>query len=1211
MFESHSGECGFESWSGHPELRLPWFPEVTRGKRWDGSLIKAMAESFLSLCTDCASGLHVWHYNTTLDNSVRFDVSNSTPAISLLASHQGEPGSVPSRTTPGFSHVGFVPDNAAGPQVFAGISCYPNPCIPGLLNSHLTLLSSALKTSAGPWSRSEGVIRAKLKRTSSASSLLRARLKLFPVAGVHLDFCSRFDQLESSSAACMSDEAGPFAFRTYTRQKARSKYRNSIRLERASKNQSSNTHKTTYDRVKRCRERKINIKASERVNEMQCGFLRWGGGGYKSADRSCKPLWTDLVSDGCSLLLTVSYWLSCRLASGLPDADWRVAFQHSASLHWPGRKCDLAVSIAENNRNSADVVESSFTGVEPRNSSPAHHGQHMSGWCSANSSSAGRNSGGGCRVGTSPEFAVSSTPLAELALRIPDIASSLVRSPNPEVPLHWAVLPSGLILTDVYSKHLAAVLEFLTFHFCKYEDWLANRARPSPKIKVHPVICGRAINEVPADYHIPSPQQWNASHRRSTGRSTGSNTEAPDNIWARRAGRPFIFEPGATCTPPNPLPGYFHLLINCGRLPPRRFGLNTRLGHSGLSHVGIVPDDAVGRRAFSGSPVSPTPSFRCRSIFTPITLIGSEDLDVKNHALQRCTSIKQATALVATMCSLGATRCLRTTNLRVPTLTRAALTRTSSASSFLRARRAVFPSAQRCLPSRCASQCRPFRFPEKRETGPGGFCPLMMGGRRVAARVFGTRQVCGGLPRDWRTWADRDLSGGRDCNVVKIAARRRGVITRWAEPCVPSCTNRRRGPREIDNGSFITRYAFGSCRSARRSGDCQSNSAYRNKGSVYDRNRASERDSECPIHRTLQSKNETLYAYGRGTMKMVLLTSPDKSRFNEGGVVVRLLASHTGEPGFDSRRGRSRIFACGNRSGRCPLAGGFFRRSPVPPPPSLYSGAAPYSPCFILIGSQDLLELFARKSGVSCRRTLENRDAEQHTPRTPAAFVRQKKMAPLDSSNTSTHRSPISKRPAATTRQTIKLGSRPSSQPSRDRLMDGRLTDATDGCESTLTQPKDHLPLHAVGRRSKTKPVRVPDAARRRIDWARPHHAKIDSAHKTVPTRKAEYMYYQDTRYNHAQHTHRKIAQGKRTESKAILYKSCECAPCVANQNLMGGMMRPTVVLLAACSRGYAGRGRHPAVEGLRRCSRGGRGVRKLLFDAPPPLPLPRALINR
>ncbi|KAJ8884427.1 hypothetical protein PR048_016284 [Dryococelus australis] len=52
----------------------------------------------------------------------------------------------------------------------------------------------------------------------------------------------------------------------YSRQKAKSKYRNRIRLERASQKQSNDTHKTPYDRVKRCRERKINIKAPERVN---------------------------------------------------------------------------------------------------------------------------------------------------------------------------------------------------------------------------------------------------------------------------------------------------------------------------------------------------------------------------------------------------------------------------------------------------------------------------------------------------------------------------------------------------------------------------------------------------------------------------------------------------------------------------------------------------------------------------------------------------------------------------------------------------------------------------------------------------------------------------------------------------------------------------------------------------------------------------------
>ncbi|KAJ8868745.1 hypothetical protein PR048_030285 [Dryococelus australis] len=48
---------------------------------------------------------------------------------------------------------------------------------------------------------------------------------------------------------------------------------------------------------------------------------------------------------------------------------------------------------------------------------------------------------------------------------------------------------------------------------------------------------------------------------------------------------------------------------------------------TGFSQEGIVPDDAVGRRV----PVSPTPSFRRRSIFSSITLIASQDLAVKSR----------------------------------------------------------------------------------------------------------------------------------------------------------------------------------------------------------------------------------------------------------------------------------------------------------------------------------------------------------------------------------------------------------------------------------------------------------------------------------------------------------------------------------------------------------------------------------------------------
>ncbi|KAJ8879118.1 hypothetical protein PR048_019724 [Dryococelus australis] len=50
-------------------------------------------------------------------------------------------------------------------------------------------------------------------------------------------------------------------------------------------------------------------------------------------------------------------------------------------------------------------------------------------------------------------------------------------------------------------------------------------------------------------------------------------------------------------------------------------------GLSGFSHVGIVPDDAVGRRVFRGSHVSPALSFRRCSILTLITLAVSLYLD--------------------------------------------------------------------------------------------------------------------------------------------------------------------------------------------------------------------------------------------------------------------------------------------------------------------------------------------------------------------------------------------------------------------------------------------------------------------------------------------------------------------------------------------------------------------------------------------------------
>ncbi|KAJ8887565.1 hypothetical protein PR048_013781 [Dryococelus australis] len=52
----------------------------------------------------------------------------------------------------------------------------------------------------------------------------------------------------------------------------------------------------------------------------------------------------------------------------------------------------------------------------------------------------------------------------------------------------------------------------------------------------------------------------------------------------------------------------------------------------GFSHVGIVPDDAAGRRVSRGSPVSPAPSFRCAPFPPRFTFIDIQDLNVESSS---------------------------------------------------------------------------------------------------------------------------------------------------------------------------------------------------------------------------------------------------------------------------------------------------------------------------------------------------------------------------------------------------------------------------------------------------------------------------------------------------------------------------------------------------------------------------------------------------
>ncbi|KAJ8878135.1 hypothetical protein PR048_022602 [Dryococelus australis] len=98
----------------------------------------------------------------------------NTRAARLRASHQGEPGSIPGRVTPGYSHVGIVPDDTSG-WVFSGISHSSLSLHSALLYSHIIspLSPSALNTSL--WNAREREKREtpeKIRRPTASSSTI-------------------------------------------------------------------------------------------------------------------------------------------------------------------------------------------------------------------------------------------------------------------------------------------------------------------------------------------------------------------------------------------------------------------------------------------------------------------------------------------------------------------------------------------------------------------------------------------------------------------------------------------------------------------------------------------------------------------------------------------------------------------------------------------------------------------------------------------------------------------------------------------------------------------------------------------------------------------------------------------------------------------------------------------------------------------------------
>ncbi|KAJ8872667.1 hypothetical protein PR048_026278 [Dryococelus australis] len=75
-----------------------------------------------ALLADCVPVQCIEVGQTPYIQTMQARMSHGGAVVRLLAFH-----SIPSRVTPGFSYVGIVSDDAAGPWVLSGISCFPPP----------------------------------------------------------------------------------------------------------------------------------------------------------------------------------------------------------------------------------------------------------------------------------------------------------------------------------------------------------------------------------------------------------------------------------------------------------------------------------------------------------------------------------------------------------------------------------------------------------------------------------------------------------------------------------------------------------------------------------------------------------------------------------------------------------------------------------------------------------------------------------------------------------------------------------------------------------------------------------------------------------------------------------------------------------------------------------------------------------------------------
>ncbi|KAJ8865868.1 hypothetical protein PR048_033391 [Dryococelus australis] len=204
-----------------------------------------------------------WHFNLGATVAERLACSPPTKANLFLS---------PGRFTPDFrkceSHVTMPLASGFSP----GVSHFSRPCILTLLHTHFT----------------------------SPSALKRLRIIANLEGGGVIAILSTFRRVSLLPPSITFDE-----------EKLRRSFKIQssalVKINRVSQKQSSDTHKTPYDQVKRCRERKINIKASERVNPstvLQPSKL----GQYHVRGPASQPCWKSHLGFDPSLWILRSWW---------------------------------------------------------------------------------------------------------------------------------------------------------------------------------------------------------------------------------------------------------------------------------------------------------------------------------------------------------------------------------------------------------------------------------------------------------------------------------------------------------------------------------------------------------------------------------------------------------------------------------------------------------------------------------------------------------------------------------------------------------------------------------------------------------------------------------------------------------------------------------------------------------------------------------------